>query len=222
MEKRRFVGKEIESERSSSGEAVLRADKMIKEMTNFIEHGAFVERILPYGILVETAWQGQRIEKNMEEILAWIMDDGISSIGIYVYWVIAPQEASIHKLQNSVAKAINVDLSNEEDERIRAANLFQALRRMEVFMIIMDDVWTPFHVNRIGIPLGVHGSKLIVTNRSLEVCHQVGCQKEIKVKPLCEREAWTLFLDKLHPPVELPSDVKEIAISMVKNVRACH
>ncbi|KAL3525458.1 hypothetical protein ACH5RR_013830 [Cinchona calisaya] len=87
---------------------------------------------------------------------------------------------------------------------------------MEAFMIIIDDVWTPFHVTRIGIPIGVHGSKLIVISRSLEVCHHVGCQKEIKVKPLCENEAWTLFLDKLHPPVELPSDVKEIAMSMVK------
>nr|XP_027075492.1 probable disease resistance protein At4g27220 isoform X1 [Coffea arabica]XP_027075493.1 probable disease resistance protein At4g27220 isoform X1 [Coffea arabica] len=219
---------------------VQHADKMIKEVT---ELGASLEEILPDGLLVETEWQGQKIETNLKEIWAWLMNDGISSVGIYgmagvgkttlakriyedfvigtkfsdkVYWVTASQEGTIHKLQDSVAIAINVDLSNEEDERKRAAKLFLALSRMEDFVIILDDVWIPFDINKIGIPLGLDGSKLIVTSRSLEVCHQVGCQKEIKVKPLCEKEAWTLFLEKLRPSLELPLDVKEIAKSMVQ------
>jgi disease resistance protein RPS2 len=42
------------------------------------------------------------------------------------------------------------------------------------------------------------------------------CQEKIKVEPLSEDEAWTLFMEKLGLNVELPSEVIEIAKSVAK------
>ncbi|KAL3503408.1 hypothetical protein ACH5RR_037857 [Cinchona calisaya] len=193
--------------------------------------------------LVAKEWKGQTFLQNLKEIWEWLMNDEISCIGIYgmggvgkttlatrvhnnllnetkffghVFWVTASQEASIPKLQNAIARAINLDISSEDDDKIIAAKLFNALKRKEKLVTIVDDIWNHFDVERIGIPVGVNGSKLVVTSRSLEVCRRMGCQKEIKVKPLCGEEAWTLFLAKLSCPNELPSDVQEIAESMTK------
>ncbi|KAL3503409.1 hypothetical protein ACH5RR_037858 [Cinchona calisaya] len=196
--------------------------------------------------LVAAEWKGQTFEQDLQEIWAWLMNDEISRIGIYgmggvgkttlatrihndllneatfcghVYWITASHDASIPKLQNAVAKAINLDISDEDDEKRIAAKLFNALKRRDKFVIIVDDIWSNFDVEKIGIPLGAVGRKLVVTSRSLEVCRRMGCQKEIKVKPLNEEEAWTFFLEKLGCPRELPRDVKEVAKLMA---RRCH
>lgn len=193
--------------------------------------------------LKATEWNGQTFLQNLKEIWEWLMNDEISIVGIYgmggvgkttwatrihnnllnetkffghVYWITASQEASIPKLQNAIARAINLDISGENDEKIIAGKLFNALKRTEKFAIIVDDIWDHFDVERIGMPIGINGSKLVVTSRSLEVCRRMGCQKEIKVKPLCKEEAWTLFLAKLGHPNELSSDIKEIAKAMAK------
>ncbi|KAL3498580.1 hypothetical protein ACH5RR_041312 [Cinchona calisaya] len=189
--------------------------------------------------LVAMEWRGPSFERNLKEIRAHLMNQEISIVGIFgmggvgkttlakfihndllkenafsghVYWVTASQEASIYKLQNDIARAINLDISKEDDELKRAAKLFQALERREKLVILVDDLWVHFDMEKIGISL--EGIKLIVTSRSVEVCRKMGCQLEIKVTPLSEEEAWELFQVKLGRCKELPPDLKEIAKSM--------
>ncbi|CAA2960545.1 probable disease resistance At5g63020 [Olea europaea subsp. europaea] len=57
---------------------------------------------------------------------------------------------------------------------------------------------------------------MIVISRSLEVCHNMECQKFLKVKVLSDEEAWKLFKNKLSYGKRLPPKVEEIAREVVK------
>lgn len=185
---------------------------------------------------------GKMFESNRDMILEYVMNDSDSVIGIYgmggvgktalvthtfnqllnhpntcVSWVTVSRNFSIYKLQNDIAKTLHLDLSDENDERKRAARLAWALRRRSNFVLILDDVWHHIPLDEVGIPVSINRCKLILTTRSLEVCRRMDCQKHIKVEPLGEEEAWKLFMEKLGAPgVTLPHEVERIARSLAK------
>ena len=111
----------------------------------------------------------------------------------FVYWVTISNDSSISKLQDVVVGKINLDLSKEEDEKIRSALLFEALLKERKFVLIFNDVWEVYPPREVGIPIGVVGGKLIVASRSREVCLKMGCKEIIKVEPLQMEEAWEFF-----------------------------
>ncbi|THF99515.1 hypothetical protein TEA_002967 [Camellia sinensis var. sinensis] len=113
----------------------------------------------------------------------------------HVFWctVSKDHDYSIGKLQSDIAKCLKLDLSNENDEKKRAAKLSQAFARRDKCALFLDDVWDKIDLHRVGIP---NGCKLILTTRSVDVCHKMGC-KELKVEPLSKEEAWNLFWKKL-------------------------
>ncbi|XP_034902527.2 putative disease resistance protein At4g10780 [Populus alba] len=184
---------------------------------------------------------GGEFENNKNAIWSWIMnDEASSSIGIYgmggagkttllthiynqllqepgtfphVHWITVSQDFSVCKLQNLIANDIHLDLSNEDNERKRAAKLSKALIEKQQWVLILDDLWNCFDFDKVGIPIQVKGCKLILTTRSLEVCQRMVCQKTIKVEPLSVEEAWALFMKVLGC---IPPEVEEIAKSMAK------
>ncbi|GFZ04802.1 hypothetical protein Acr_17g0003740 [Actinidia rufa] len=184
----------------------------------------------------------QTSKRNLEELFKYLMDDEVWCIGIHgiggvgkttlalhihnrlvqdvgtfgyrPYWVTVSQENSIGKLQNDIAKNLKLDLSNESDERKRAAKLSRALTR-EKCVLIFDDVWEKIALDKVGIPDKVKGHKtckLILTTRSLDVCRRIGCQAKFKVQPLNEEEAWKLFEENLGQQTELSPEVRDIAM----------
>ncbi|XP_073155199.1 probable disease resistance protein At1g61300 [Henckelia pumila] len=224
-------------------EMKLEVDKLV-ECGKFAE-GFFLEVCKTKGRpLVTTKCRGQRaLEQNLKTVWTWLMNDGALRIGIYgmggvgkttlamhihdkllsdptfncyVYWIDVSQDSSIHKLQNDIAHVLNLDLSNENNENHRAARLFEALKRRNRFVLILDDVWKNFEIEKIGIPLGTNGSKLLITSRSVDVCNRMGCEKNIKVDVLCEVEAWELFLNKLGSGTKLSHETEKVAKDVAK------
>ncbi|KAL5549280.1 hypothetical protein UlMin_004511 [Ulmus minor] len=184
---------------------------------------------------------GGMFEKNKHTICQLLMSDEGSIVGVYgmggvgkttllthihnklqnlpnafVSWVTVSQQFSIFELQNLIAKEVKLNLSKDGCEGKRAAELARAISGLGKFILVLDDVWQCIPVDKVGIPIGANGVKLIFSTRSLEVCRRMNCQNTIKVEPLSHEEAWELFLETLGHNNSLPPRIEVIARSLVQ------
>ncbi|XVF78136.1 hypothetical protein PTKIN_Ptkin14bG0105200 [Pterospermum kingtungense] len=174
---------------------------------------------------------GGAAENCMKEIWACLMDDGIGKVGVWgmggvgkttimehiyndllkekrfdkVIWVTVSQEFNIVKLQDDIARELNLmgHLEQERDTFRRRKLLFDMLKKANRHVLILDDVWGEISLEDVGIPepTSSNGCKLVVTTRKERVCKFIGCDKVIKVNPLSEDDALALFLKKVGPQV---------------------
>ncbi|XP_061944843.1 disease resistance protein RPS5-like [Populus nigra] len=193
--------------------------------------------------LPTTKLVGHEFEDHKRIIRRWLMNDEVSRIGIYgmggvgkttlvthiynqllerpdtfchVYWITVSQDTSISRLQNSIARCIGLDLSNEDEELHIAVKLSKELMKKQKWVLILDDLWKAFELHKLGVPIQVKGCKLILTTRSKKVCEQMDTQHIIKVKPVSEEEAWTLFIERLGHVIAFSPEVEQIAKSITK------
>ncbi|KAG5226489.1 disease resistance protein [Salix suchowensis] len=197
--------------------------------------------------LPTTKLVGQAFERNMNDVWSWLLNDEVSSIGIYgmggvgktafathihnqlrhvckerqdifhhVCWITVSQDFSIEALQDCIANYFDLDLGDQKDAVVRAGMLLTELSVTKKYVLILDDLWDHFLLEKVGIPLRTDGCKLIFTTRSLDICKKMDCQRIIKVEPLSEGEAWNLFGEKLGHGVRLLPETKQIAKSVVK------
>nr|GMC56740.1 probable disease resistance protein At1g12290 isoform X2 [Ipomoea batatas] len=190
--------------------------------------------------LVVSQLSGKTSNDNLEKLYGWLEDDKVSSIGVYgmggvgkttlvkhihnqkmsgvkVYWFTVSQDFNIKKLQDDIAKKIGGLEFVDEDEDQRAAILHKHLVGKKT-VLILDDVWKSIPLEKLGNPHRIEGCKFIITSRSLEVCHQIGCQELFKVKTLNENEAWDLFKENLllHGHTVLTEDIEKHAKKLAK------
>uniref|UniRef100_A0A6N2LU02 TIR domain-containing protein n=1 Tax=Salix viminalis TaxID=40686 RepID=A0A6N2LU02_SALVM len=181
---------------------------------------------------------GQAFEENKNVIWSWLTDDEVSTIGIYgmggagkttmlkhiynkllqspdisrhVYWVTVSQNFSIHKLQNKIAEHIKLSFSNEEELGHRAAELSRELMKKQRWILILDDLWKSFDLQKVGIPAPLKGCKLLITTRSETVCREMDSTNYVRVNPLSNEEAWTLFMEVLGHDRPLSPQVEQVA-----------
>lgn len=175
--------------------------------------------------LLTTEPVGQAFQRNTDEIWSLLNKEQVLTIGVcgrggmgkttlvihirnlllkipnsfhHIYWITVTQDFSIYKLQNLIAKNIDLDLSNEKDEKSRAAKLSKAFLTKQKSVLILDNLRNHFDVEKVGIPIRGNKCKLIFTTRSLDVCKQMGCPEYmVNVEPLSEEEAWSLFAEEL-------------------------
>ncbi|KAG5224068.1 disease resistance protein [Salix suchowensis] len=181
---------------------------------------------------------GQAFEENTKVIWSLLMDDEVSMIGIYgmggvgkttilqhihnellqrpdicdhIWWVTVSQDFNISRLQNLIAKCLDLDLSSENDDLHRTAKLSEELKTKQKWILILDDLWNSFEPHEVGIHSLLKGCKLILTTRSQTVCNQIACQHKIEVKSLSEGEAWTLFMEQLGHDIAISLEIEGIA-----------
>ncbi|XP_039171895.1 probable disease resistance protein At4g27220 [Eucalyptus grandis] len=94
--------------------------------------------------------------------------------------------------------------------------LSDCLTKIGKSIMILDDVWEYFNLEEVGIPVGVNGIKLVLTTRSYDVCRQMLCQENIKIEPLSNKEAKSLFLEELKFKVDLNLEIEVVMDSIVK------
>ncbi|KAL3733570.1 hypothetical protein ACJRO7_023005 [Eucalyptus globulus] len=184
---------------------------------------------------------GKETQGKVNEIFSCLTQDNVSVIGVYgmggvgktailrhvynrlledlaldVFWVAVPQEFSVYSLQEEIAKAVGLDnLSNEKDVKRRAGLVHGHLNVKNRSILILDGLWMHFKVEDVGIPVETGKLKLVVTTRSLDVCHMMLCQKQIKIELLDMEDSWRLFSKKLCFAGELPREVAQIARSLL-------
>ncbi|KAL7114883.1 hypothetical protein ACP275_04G149500 [Erythranthe tilingii] len=138
-----------------------------------------------------------------------------------VYWVKVSRELSIKSLQDDIAIAIGLTLTDKKDEDKRAVELNRALRQKKgVVVLILDDVREDIDLESAGVPL-VRASgfcRVIITSRSLRVCNRIGCQEKFELTALEEDEAWKLFEERFgrEAITALAPQVREIAMCVVR------
>ncbi|KAL7153170.1 hypothetical protein ABFS83_04G147700 [Erythranthe nasuta] len=212
----------------------------VDELVDQSQH--FGELVLDVYEIRGEAFSITKMEENVERIWRFLVNDKVSSIGIYgmggvgkttltkhihyrlieetqesVFWVTMSREFTVTMLQDKIADVIKLDLSDECNEDKRAARLHRALTLLnEKFVLILDDLWEGVSLEKVGDPLRVDGCQLIITTRSLNVCCQMNCQEIIEVETLDVDEAWDLFGEIHGRQTTLNPQVQEIAKSMAE------
>ncbi|KAH9715755.1 Disease resistance protein SUMM2 [Citrus sinensis] len=196
-------------------------------------------------ILPTTTLVGENTKKIVKKIWEDLMGDKVTKIGVWgmggigkttimrhinnrlqeetnefndVIWVTVSQPLDLIKLQTEIATALKLSLTEDEDKVRLTERLLGKLKAKKKFVLILDDMWEAFPLEEVGIPEPnkQNGCKLMITTRSVGVCHSMGCE-EVKVQPLSKEEALNLFLDKVGRNIlHVPTLSKEIINSVVE------
>ncbi|GLT40130.1 hypothetical protein SLA2020_142860 [Shorea laevis] len=115
-----------------------------------------------------------------------------------IFWVTVSQNFDIYNIQEQIACSLKEKLEEHQNTTNRASTLSKMLEKQKPYLLILDDVWSSFKLEDVGIPKPnvADGCKLVLTTRSQEVARSMDCNR-IKVNTLSRKEALKLFLNKV-------------------------
>ncbi|KAF8058996.1 hypothetical protein N665_1235s0005 [Sinapis alba] len=140
-----------------------------------------------------------------------------------VIWVEVSRNASVHKIQESIAKKLGLVGKewDEKDEKERALDIHNVLRRKK-FVLLLDDIWEKVNLHAIGVPYPSteSGCKVVFTTRSQDVCGRMGVNDPIEVTCLDSDKAWELFKKKVgENTLESHTDIPKLARKVAEKCR---
>ncbi|KAM7480860.1 hypothetical protein LguiB_005443 [Lonicera macranthoides] len=130
---------------------------------------------------------------------------------------IVSQNIDVIKIQSQLAEMLGLKFEEQISIFARAQRLRERLANGNRVLVILDDVWGSLDMKEIGIPVGDErkGCKVALTSRIIDVCSQMGTQKNFAIEVLSEQEAWGLFKEMAGNCVDA-DDVRHIAGEVAK------
>ncbi|KAL0794395.1 hypothetical protein Bca101_065772 [Brassica carinata] len=140
-----------------------------------------------------------------------------------VVWVEVSRNASVHKIQESIAKKLGLVGKewDEKNEKERAIDIHNVLRRKK-FVLLLDDIWEKVNLYAVGVPYPSteDGCKVVFTTRSHDVCGRMGVNDPIEVTCLDSEKAWDLFKKKVgESTLESHTDIPKLARKVAEKCR---
>ncbi|KAE8682909.1 Mitogen-activated protein kinase kinase 2 [Hibiscus syriacus] len=143
-----------------------------------------------------------------------------------VIWAMVPTgEGYIQKIQELIRKKLDIpdEIWNQSGEDEKGAEIFRVLKRNK-FVFLLDNVWEPFDLIRLGIKLSGYRnqSKVIFTTRSLRLYLNFfsTAHETIEVKCLPPEEALSLFRMTVGVSVlSSDADLSELANTCARKCR---
>uniref|UniRef100_A0A0D3C9P1 Uncharacterized protein n=1 Tax=Brassica oleracea var. oleracea TaxID=109376 RepID=A0A0D3C9P1_BRAOL len=140
-----------------------------------------------------------------------------------VIWVEVSRNASVRKIQESIAKKLGLVGKewDEKDDKERALDIHNVLRRKK-FVLLLDDIWEKVNLSAVGVPYPSteNGCKVVFTTRSRDVCGRMGVYDPIEVTCLEPDKAWDLFKKKVgENTLESHSDIPKLARQVAEKCR---
>ncbi|RWR88011.1 putative disease resistance protein isoform X1 [Cinnamomum micranthum f. kanehirae] len=131
-------------------------------------------------------------------------------------WITVSNDVDVNKLQRKIAKELDIDLKEDDDNDGVGRKIFNALKRRKRFLLILDDMWDAFNLDEVGIPIPSkeNGCKVVLTTRNKGICGQMQAHA-IEVRVLSEQESWELFKD-IVGGVILSKDIENLAKDVAK------
>ncbi|KAH9627341.1 hypothetical protein KSS87_020296 [Heliosperma pusillum] len=220
----------------------------IQEVTELTQQGKFPEGLLLDAprdggeLFVTNRLVGQIIHEKIDEIFTSINNPEVMVIGIQghegigktalmmevynrlcarsshrVYYVNVPDNFTTYSLQAAIATAMKVDIP-EGGENVRAARIFNVLKSIKEYIVILDGLSEFFRWEEVGIPAeGNAAGKLVFTSRSFDVCRRMVCQETVVLDRLSLEDAEMLFMETLTASAaELSEEVRKVAKDVVQ------
>ncbi|RWR88082.1 putative disease resistance protein isoform X1 [Cinnamomum micranthum f. kanehirae] len=129
----------------------------------------------------------------------------------HIIWITVSKDVDVNRFQRRIAKKLKIDFKEGEDDDDTKSKIFSALERRKKFLLILDDKWDDFPLDKVGIPnpSEENGCKIVLTTRDLRVCRAMRAHA-VKVKVLSHEESWELF-KKNAGDVALSMGIEELA-----------
>ncbi|WJX81759.1 hypothetical protein P8452_64603 [Trifolium repens] len=105
----------------------------------------------------------------------------------------------IKKIQGVIADMLGLKFEEESTDG-RASRLKERIKAEKSVLVILDDIWQPLELEKVGIPSNKEhiGCKLLMTSRTQDVLLIMDVQKDFtfRLELLSETETWRLFQSK--------------------------
>ena len=131
-----------------------------------------------------------------------------------VIWVTLPKEWSIKKLQNAILQQLEMIVQSNVSVKETAQRIFEMLRGKK-YLILLDEVCGFVDLHKIMKIQDNQESKVVSASRFRDICKAMGADELIKVKPLSDHEAFSLFEEKVGQSIHFPR-IREVAKDVIK------